>query len=174
VFSCHHTLPDNSIHRELGLEPCGFCGADGCITKLGQKGSGGVNIISNCQYAFTSLNYEKAKVPTKTSPCTNIPISCPFCLPSQQSHFIWKYNTIAHMATQHPQEKIPLDFLSQIHISFKEAELMKVGPEGVKVSQKTHDVPNSDGFEEATISDKWTQATSTSSLGGARKNSRYQ
>jgi len=41
-----------------------------------------------------------------------------------RDHFIWKYNTVVHMATRHPEEKIPLDLLSR---TLKETELMKVG-----------------------------------------------
>ena len=37
-----------------------------------------------------------------------------------------------HMATQHPEAKIPLDLLSQMHISLEEMELMKVDSEGIE------------------------------------------
>ncbi|KAF9784546.1 hypothetical protein BJ322DRAFT_1195332 [Thelephora terrestris] len=159
---------------ELGVEPCGFCGAEGCATKLDRTRNNHVKIISDCRYAFTSFNYEQVKNSTKSSPCMNVPISCPFCLPLQDDHFIWKYNAVVHMATQHPGEKIPLDFLSQIHISLKETESMKVALEGMGLFRETHNVMNSDDLEEVTTGDKRARASSASSVGGARKNSRYQ
>jgi hypothetical protein len=78
------------------------------------------------------------------------------------------------MATQHPEEKIPLDLLSQMHISLKETELMKVDLEQMKLYRETHDVMNSDDLVEMTPGDKRARASSTSSVGGVRKSSRYQ
>ena len=170
----HSEFFSNLTHMQLGVEPCGFCGAEGCTIKLDQTRSNHVEIISDCRYAFTSFNYNQAKIPTKTSPCSNIPISCPFCLASQCDHFIWKYNAVAHMVTQHPTEKIPLDLLSQMHVSFKETELMKVDLEQMKFYRETHSVAGSDDLVEMMTGDKRARASSASSVGGARKSSRYQ
>ena len=78
------------------------------------------------------------------------------------------------MATQHPEEKIPLDLLCQMHVSLKETELMKADLEGMKLYRKAHDMMNSDDFPEVTAGDKRARASSASSVGGARKSSRYQ
>lgn len=78
------------------------------------------------------------------------------------------------MATQHPEEKIPLDFLSQIHISLQETESMKVGQEGMKSYRETHDVMGSDDLVEATAGDKRARALSASIASGSRKSGRYQ
>lgn len=78
------------------------------------------------------------------------------------------------MAIHHPKEKIPLNLLSQIHISLKETELMKVGLEGMKSYRETHEMMNSDDLVEMTVGDKRARASSASSVGGARKSSRYQ
>ena len=158
---------------QLGVEPCGFCGAEGCTVELDQKRTSHTDIISDCRYAFTSFHYEQAKTPTKTSPCTNIPITCPFCPPVGRNHFIWKYNAVIHMATQHPEEKIPLDFLSQMHISLQETEFMKADQEGMKSYRETHDIMGSDDLAEAIIGDKRPRALSASSVGGSRKSGRY-
>ena len=85
----------------------------------------------------TSFNYEQAKITTKTSPCTNMQISCPFCLSLRRNCFIWEYDAVAHMATQHPEEKIPLNLLSQMRISLKETEFMKVGLEQMEFYRET-------------------------------------
>ena len=78
------------------------------------------------------------------------------------------------MATQHPEGVIPLTFFSQIHISFKEAEFMKVDPEGVKSFRHAHSMMGSDDFVEVTAGDKRARALSASSAGGSRKSSRYE
>ncbi|KAF9791961.1 hypothetical protein BJ322DRAFT_986778, partial [Thelephora terrestris] len=75
----HMCGESNQEALKLGVEPCGFCGKEGCTTTLDQTGKGRVTIASSCRYAFTSFNYGQAQITTKTSPCTNIPISCPFC-----------------------------------------------------------------------------------------------
>lgn len=78
------------------------------------------------------------------------------------------------MATQHPEEKISFDFLSQMHISLKEVDFMKVELEGMMLFREAHDVMNSDDLEEAMTGDKRARASSASSVAGARKSSRYQ
>jgi hypothetical protein len=77
------------------------------------------------------------------------------------------------MATQHPEAIIPIDLLSQMHVSLKETELMKADLEGMRSYRKAHDV-NSDDLVEATAGDKRACASSASSVGGVRKSSRYQ
>ena len=98
IFICH-VLFNDLMHTQLGVEPCGFCGIEGCTIKLDQTTNNCISIVSNCWYAFTSYNYEQAKIIMKTSPCMNLPISCPFCLSLQCDHFIWKYNAVTHIAT---------------------------------------------------------------------------
>ena len=78
------------------------------------------------------------------------------------------------MATQHPEEIIPHDLFSQIHISFKEADLMKVGAEEVRSYWEAHDMPNSDDLVEEIVGEKRACASSASSVGGTRKSGRYQ
>ena len=170
----HWILFNDLMCAQLGVEPCGFCGAEGCTIRLDQTRNNHINIVSDCQYAFTSFNYEQAKISTKTSPCTNIPIPCPFRLSLGRDQFIWKYNAVVHMATQHSDEKIPVDLLSKMHISLKETDFMKADLEGMKYYRETHDMMNSDDLVEVAVGDKRARASSASSVGGARKNSRYQ
>ena len=121
------------------------------------------DIVSDCQYAFTSFNYEQAKISTKTSPCTNIPVPCPFCLSLGCDQFIWKYNAVVHMPTQHPEDIIPVDLLSKMHISLKETDFMKADLEGMECYRETHDIMNSDDLVEVTVGDKRARASSASS-----------
>jgi len=165
------------IPTQLGLEPCGFCGGDKCTVKLDRTGHERLKILSSCPYTYSSFNYEIAKLPSKSSPCTNIPIVCPFCSSSTSTRSIWKYNAVAHMTVNHPDELLPLEFLTQIHISLMEAELMKVDLDAVKSYRKLHNLIGSDDLPEETVSamgDKRLRALSASSAGGSRKNPRLE
>ena len=69
------------------LEPCSFCGSDECTVKLDRVGRRErFKIMSSCRYAYSSLNYESAKLPSKSSLCTNIPVICPFNLQLVQQY----------------------------------------------------------------------------------------
>ena len=54
------------------MEPCGFCGQDGCIVQLVVKKSGASTIVSNCRYHYGNMSYAAASKPSHTTPCTNI------------------------------------------------------------------------------------------------------
>ena len=166
------------IPIQLGLEPRGFCGGDECTIRLDSTGHGeDLKIISSCCYAYSSFNYKRAKLPTKSSPCTNIPIVCSFCNSPTGSRSIWKYNAIAHMAVNHPGKPFPLEFLAQIHISFMETELTKVDLDAMKSYRKVHSLMDSDDFLEGmdpVTRDKRSRASSASSVGGSRKNARFE
>ena len=165
------------MSAQLGLEPCGFCGGDICVVKLDHAGHERFKIVSSCRYAYSSFNYESAKLPSKSSPCTNIPIICPFCGPSDSARFIWKYNAIMHITVNHPDELLPIGFLAQVHISLMEAEFMRVDPDAMKLYRKANDLMDSDDMPEEIISaigDKRLRALSASSAGGSRKNPRLE
>lgn len=113
------------ISLQLGLAPCGFCGGDGCTVKLDCTGHRQFKIISSCHYAYVSFNYERAKLPTKSSPYTNVPIRCPYCNSPDGARFIWKYNAVTHAVANHSDEVLPLGLLAQMYISLTEAGFMK-------------------------------------------------
>ncbi|KZP09618.1 hypothetical protein FIBSPDRAFT_963820 [Athelia psychrophila] len=47
--------------QPVGLNPCGFCGRDGCITQLKIKTRGpGVTITSSCPYHYSGMIYKAA------------------------------------------------------------------------------------------------------------------
>ena len=162
---------------QLGLEPCGFCGGDECVVKLDHTRNQSLKIVSSCKYAYALSNYENAKTSSKTSLCTNIPITCPFCSSSDSANFIWKYNAIVHVTVNHPDELLPLEFLAQIHISLAESQFMKVDLGAMKLYRQANDLMGSDDLPEEMISakgDKRLRALSASSTVDSRKNPRLE
>lgn len=96
----------------------------------------------------TSFNCKSAKLPGKSSPCTNIPIACPSCDSSSGPQFIWKYNAVTHMAPNHTHDRLSLNFVAQIHISLTEVELMKGDTDGMKSYRMVHSLIGSDDLPE--------------------------
>ena len=84
-----------SVVHQFGNDPCRFCGASGCTTRLVVQG-GSQQVESNCHF-YSPFKYGSAKKSTRSSPCTNIPIYCPHCKKT-----IWKYNAVDHIITNHP------------------------------------------------------------------------
>ena len=85
--------------QQIGENPCGFCGLDGCFTSLLDKKSG--NSINS--YHYDHMQYKIAAVSSNNMPCTNVPIHCPLCLPSFSGNpqTIWRYNTLYHLISEH-------------------------------------------------------------------------
>lgn len=119
-MNCSH-LPISQI----GQDPCGFCGASGCTTRLIIQG-GRRRVESNCHF-YTSFKYGSAKKSTASSPSTNIPIHCPHCKST-----IWKYNTVDHLASYHSEldtANLNKQFIVDIQIQKQEELWMKILPE---------------------------------------------
>jgi len=116
-----HTL----THFQIGDDPCGFCGASGCTTRLVVQGDKR-RVESNCHF-YSPFKYGSAKKPTASSPCTNVPIHCPHC-----KETIWKYNAVDHIIATHPElnaGNLDKHLLVDIQISVQEERWMKVIPE---------------------------------------------
>lgn len=69
------------------------------------------------------MNYNIAKTSTRSTPCTNVPIHCPLCLPSRSGspRSIWKYNAMYHLASEHSSitsADLPNDYPSFIVNTF--------------------------------------------------------
>jgi hypothetical protein len=100
----------NIVNTQIGALPCGFCGLDStCQTQLTVKKGGVLSISSTCPYHYDKMQYKAAQEPTKTSPCTNLPIHCQLCPPmgiSGEPRTIWKYNAIYHLLSEHPPDGI--------------------------------------------------------------------
>ncbi|KAI0729016.1 hypothetical protein C8Q72DRAFT_341270, partial [Fomitopsis betulina] len=111
--------------QNLGVEPCGFCGRDGCMVQLTENNKS-VSVTSSCPYHYASMSYNSAKIVSKATPCTNVPIHCPLCTPgrSGQPRTIWKYNTLFHLMKEHTDERgnlppIPMQLAVDMHIKFR-------------------------------------------------------
>src|ERR1700675_395957 len=65
-------------YLQIGIDPCGFCGLDGCKIQLAVKGQN-KKISCSCKYHYNEMSYGMAKKCTTNSPCT---IHCPLCPPS--------------------------------------------------------------------------------------------
>ncbi|KAH9922493.1 uncharacterized protein B0H18DRAFT_879325 [Fomitopsis serialis] len=139
----------------LGIEPCGFCGRDGCVVQLTKKNNS-ASITSSCPYHYTSMSYNSAKSVSKATPCTNVPIHCPLCPTGRtgQPRTIWKYNVLFHLAKEHMDvdgermPPIPLQLAVDMHISLEEETLMKVDRDVTEGWRIKHEIPGSDDIEQ--------------------------
>ncbi|KAJ3873046.1 hypothetical protein F5051DRAFT_304084, partial [Lentinula edodes] len=88
--------------QQVGADPCGWCGMEGCITSLGKKSPKAkmLRSASDCPYHFANMSWANAKKVTPSSPSTNIPIICQLCEPNLT---IWKYNTAYHLVSHHSE-----------------------------------------------------------------------
>jgi len=113
---------DKNATQEIGVNPCGWCGLDGmCRTQLTEAGTS-ISITSDCDYHYARMAYKRALVPSKRSPCTNVPLICPLCTPNEEIGTFWKYNLLFHMAAHHLQDDeefppFPRQLIVQSHIT---------------------------------------------------------
>ena len=99
-----HVLHDESVDRSL--EPCGLClrPATLCTIYLTRRSArnprwtlkyGGTVPCPNA----TSFSYAAARVSSESSPCSNVPILCPYC--PDGSPAVWHYNVKPHLKNRH-------------------------------------------------------------------------
>ena len=121
--------------QQIGENPCGFCGLDGCITSLLEKKAGNsikFTITSNCPYYYECMQYKNAAVSSNNMPCTNIPIHCPVCPLSFSGNpqTIWKYNALYHLISEHSSNgiipEIPGELLVKMFIHKAEEEALGI------------------------------------------------
>jgi hypothetical protein len=56
-----HEIEDPKICTTLvGVNPCGFCGKEGCFTQLKLHKNGSASINSNCIYHYSGMQYKRA------------------------------------------------------------------------------------------------------------------
>ena len=88
-----HILKDNL------MDVCGFCGLSGCtidIIRGSGRGKTASKVVSaNCEY-MEKFSLTSTKKITKSSPCTNRPVTCPHC-----NTVHWSYNMYTHMKKDH-------------------------------------------------------------------------
>ena len=107
------------------------------------------------------MNYKSALQPTKSMPCTNVPIHCPFCPPtlSGELRTIQKYNVISHLICDHPEPvtdtsntyKLPLipgKLLVDMFISRQDEMWMGISERATFKYRDDFELPGSDDIEE--------------------------
>ncbi|KAK0493956.1 hypothetical protein EDD18DRAFT_1077900 [Armillaria luteobubalina] len=89
-------------------EPCGLCLAPSPMCQFflskgkGARGQTRINYSKSrgCPDIGVTFKYMIAATSSKTSPCSNIPISCPLCPPNYPA--VWKYSMRHHFMNRHP------------------------------------------------------------------------
>ena len=99
-----HILHDPTIVKSE--EPCGLClrSSATCTIYLTRRAGrtypwsikyGGTTPCPNA----TNFSYSAAMVSSNSSPCSNVPIQCPFCLDGSPA--VWRYNMRHHFQNRH-------------------------------------------------------------------------
>lgn len=135
------------------IDPCGWCGRDGCQTQLVKKGTS-FSITYDCPYHYEKLTYKRALQTSQASPCANVPINCPVCPPSLtgQPRSFWKYNALYHLASQHltPEGTLPVvppELLVEIFITSKEKASIGISQIKTDEFRDGLNIPDTDGLE---------------------------
>ena len=143
----------------MGIDPCGWCGRDGCTTDfIPSSASRPVAITSTCQYHYKEMNYIRAAAYSESSPCTNVTINCLICPPDFDGKLttFWKYNFKVHMHTDHlntnllasPQCKmLPVQMFVSTFISQKEAQKIGIPQAAVSEEWIQESLPDSEALE---------------------------
>ncbi|KAG6831249.1 hypothetical protein H0H93_013813, partial [Arthromyces matolae] len=91
---------------DIASDPCGLCLRPSRICRIflskGKGAKGGLRVDlkrSECPN-LVNFKYKIAERSTLSSPCSNVPIQCPICLPSAPA--VWRYNFKHHLDTEHP------------------------------------------------------------------------
>ena len=100
-----HVLYDPSIQR--ALEPCGLCLRPASVCTIYLTKRTGRNSQWTLKYCgtvpcpnATHFSYTVAMISTTSSPCSNVPLLCPYC--ADGSPAVWRYNMRAHLQQRHP------------------------------------------------------------------------
>ncbi|KAH9032479.1 hypothetical protein EDB85DRAFT_2145593 [Lactarius pseudohatsudake] len=99
-----HILHDPSVDKSQ--EPCGLClrPANMCTIYLTRRSGRGYQWmvkyrgIVPCPNAI-KFSYSAAMVSSKSSPCSNVPLQCPYC--PDGSPAVWRYNMQLHFRHRH-------------------------------------------------------------------------
>ncbi|KAH8989846.1 hypothetical protein EDB83DRAFT_2480927 [Lactarius deliciosus] len=99
-----HVLHDPTLDKSG--EPCGLClrPANTCIIHLMRRS--GRNYQWTLKYSgivpcpnATNFSYSAAMVSSESSPCSNVPLQCPYC--PDGSPAVWRYNMRLHFRLRH-------------------------------------------------------------------------
>ena len=99
-----HILHDESIDRSL--EPCRLCLRPIALCTIYLTKQSARNNHWTLKYGgtipcpnVTSFSYAAAMVSSESSPCSNVPIRCPYC--PDGSPAVWRYNIQSHLQNRH-------------------------------------------------------------------------
>ena len=99
-----HILHDPSI--DLSQEPCGLCLRPAVLCSIyltkrtGRTGHWSLKYGGSipCPNA-TTFSYATAMSSSKSSPCSNVPLVCPYCMEGLPA--VWRYNLHHHLRQRH-------------------------------------------------------------------------
>ncbi|KAF8064367.1 hypothetical protein FPV67DRAFT_1699246 [Lyophyllum atratum] len=124
-----HILNDSSVDRTT--EPCGFCLRPSALCRFfltkGKGAQGSIKIDkTQSQSCPNMLNftYTIASESKPSSPCSNVPISCPLC--PKTSPAVWQYNWKHHFASAHPAASFANYSSTAEHTNFEKFEMKRV------------------------------------------------
>ncbi|KAJ3911479.1 hypothetical protein F5877DRAFT_20743, partial [Lentinula edodes] len=131
IFLHKRTIVDPLMIFQVGEDPCGWCGLDGCRTVLTKKGKK-QSTASDCEYHHARMSFSSARSSSAASPSTNIPIHCTLCKPHPTT--VWKYNILSHLISEHAYLKplesgvhlpsLPNDMWLDMYICYQEESAM--------------------------------------------------
>ncbi|KAJ6603661.1 hypothetical protein B0H10DRAFT_2315727 [Mycena sp. CBHHK59/15] len=146
------------VIRKVGVNLCGFCGLDGCVTQLTISKEGKHSIQSSCLYHYEKMQYKAAKASSNRSPCTNVPLHCMLCTKSVAGNHrtFWKYNASFHLASEHSDDNeklpvIPRKMIVDIFIFKKEEQQLGVTAKVTEDYRRDEGVPDSDAIDAMTL-----------------------
>ncbi|KAJ7163663.1 hypothetical protein C8R46DRAFT_1163839 [Mycena filopes] len=172
---CGKNLLLNKMREHVGIEPCGWCGLDGCVSQLAVSKEGKHSIKSSCIYHYEKMNYKSAQAASNRSPCTNVPLHCSLCKKSSTgiSQTIWKYNASYHLAGEHSNNNetlpiIPRQMMIAIFIRKKEESQLGVTAKITEQYRREEMIPDSEAIDAMILEMVMVDACSLSSLRALR------
>jgi hypothetical protein len=140
---------------QVGAEPCGFCGLDGCRTVVRYGNDAKTTVLSSCPYFASNMRYSSAQTWSKSTPCTNVPIQCRMCAPnaSGQCPSVWKYNFLYHLHAAHAAEdgglpeRIDTGVWADMFLREREESALGIDQALTSSYRAQHNIPDSDGIQ---------------------------
>ncbi|KAJ6609768.1 hypothetical protein B0H10DRAFT_2295284 [Mycena sp. CBHHK59/15] len=139
------------VITKVGVDPCGFCGLDGCVTQLTISKEGKHSIQSSCRYHYEKMQYKAARHP-------------PIGHHAQMFHYIaccnhrtfWKYNAPYHFASEHSNNNerlpvIPRKMVVETFIRKKEEQQLGVTAKVTEDYRRDEGIPDSDAIDAMTL-----------------------
>jgi len=150
-----HILFDSSV-SEMS-EPCGLCLQPSAVCQYYMKKGKGALGTPKIDYDRSQgcatkckFSYAVASRSTSSSPCSNVPLSCPVC--PKNSPAVWRYNFGYHAKTSHPglsASDTNYKSIYELAVSERE-EMLKIWERRENVSVKR---PRKSNFPPLVISD---------------------